>query len=244
MVRGLLGKKVGMTQIFNKDGNVVPVTVIEAGPCKVLSIMDSPLKLKLGFEKIKESRVKKPEQGFFKKIKVEPLRSIREFESSDNKDYQVGKEIQTDIFKPGDYVDVSGISQGKGFQGGMKRWNWDGGPAGHGSMHHRRVGSIGASADPSRTLKGTHMPGHMGAGKVTVQNLRVMQIDVEKNLLLVEGAVPGHKNTLLTILRSKKKAYKSLDDKPALSGKKRNPMKQSKAKAGKKAKPAKKKGKK
>lgn len=236
MLRGLLGKKLGMTQIFDKGGNTIPVTVIEAGPCTVLSIMDSPLKVKLGFEKIKESRLRKPELGLFKKIGVEPLRSIREFESSDNKDYQVGKEVKTDIFKPGDYVDVSGVSQGKGFQGGMKRWNWSGGPAGHGSMHHRRVGSIGASADPSRTLVGTHMPGHMGARKVTVQSLRVMQIDVEKNLLLVEGAVPGHKNTLLTINRSKKKAYRSLEEKAAHSGKKRNPMKQSKGRVVKKVK--------
>jgi len=231
MIRGLVGRKLGMTQFFNKSGNVVPVTVVEAGPCLILGLMEEPLKVKIGFEPVKESRVKKPALGFFKKINVAPVRLIKEFESTDNKDYQVGREIKADIFKPGDFVDVSAISQGKGFQGGMKRWHWAGGPKGHGSMHHRRVGSIGASADPSRTFKGTHMPGQMGNRKVTVQGLRIMAVDVDNNLLLIQGAIPGHKNSFITVNRSKKKVFRSLDEKPAAHVHKRNPMKQSKSKA-------------
>ncbi len=234
MISGLIGKKLGMTQIFDQDGNIIPVTVVEAGPCFVLKLIDSPLKIALGFNPVKESRLTKPRLGLFKKIGVAPLRTIREFRSTDNKDYKVGQEIKADIFKPGDFVSVTGTSIGKGFQGGMKRWNWSGGPAGHGSMHHRRVGSIGASSDPSRVLKGTHMPGHMGMDQVTVENLRVMQIDQDHNLLMLRGAVPGHKNSLITINRSRKKVFKSLEEKKEVVAIKRNPMKQSKAKvAGK-----------
>ena len=231
MISGLIGKKLGMTQIFDGEGNVIPVTVIEAGPCFVLKLIDSPLKIALGFNPTKESRLRKPQAAFYKKIGVSPLRMIREFRSTDNKPYKVGQEIRVDLFRAGDFVDVTGVSIGKGFQGGMKRWNWSGGPAGHGSMHHRRVGSIGASSDPSRVLRGTHMPGHMGMDQVTVQNLRVIQIDQDNNLLLVRGAVPGHKNAFVTINRSRKKAFKSLDEKKATVAVKRNPMKQSKAKA-------------
>lgn len=236
MISGIIAKKLGMSQIYDNDGNVIPVTVVEAGPCYVLNLLSvngSREKVQLGFEKAKESRLTKPQLGYFKKIGVAPVRHIREFESKDNKEYQVGQEVKTDVFKPGDFIDVSGISRGKGFQGGMKRWNWSGGPAGHGSMHHRRVGSIGASADPSRTFRGTHMPGRMGAKKVTVQGLRVMQILPEQNIIVIKGAVPGHKNTLLNITLSKKKAYKSLEEKRAAVVHKKNPMKQSKAKAGK-----------
>lgn len=236
MIRGLLGKKMGMTQIFDKDGDVVPVTVVAAGPCTVLGLQDSPAKVKVGFEQIKESRVNKPLAGFFKKTGVAPLRVIKEFESTDNKDYKIGQELKADIFKPGDYVDVCGTSIGKGFQGGMKRWNWMGGPAAHGSMHHRRVGSIGASADPSRTLRGTNMPGHMGARTITAQGLRVMGVDAEKNTILLKGAVPGHTNAYLEIYRSKKKAFKPLDVEHKAVVRKVNPMKQSKAKAAGKGK--------
>jgi len=232
MTKGLLGKKLGMTQIFDSDGNVIPVTVIEAGPCRIMGLIDTPCqKVQLGFEAMRESRVKKPRIGFFKKIGVPPVRVIREFESTDNKQYEVGQEIKSDLFKPGDFVDVTGISKGKGFQGGVKRWHWSGGPKTHGSMHHRRVGSIGASADPSRVYKGTHMPGQMGARRVSIQGLRVMQVDPENNLLLVKGAVPGHRRSLLAIRLSKKKLYQSLEEKKARHAKSRNPMKQSKGKA-------------
>lgn len=231
MIRGLLGKKLGMTQIFDKDGNFVPVTVVEAGPCTVLELKESPVKVKLGFGSIKESRINKAELGFFKKIGVAPLRIVKEFYSTDNAEYKIGQEIKADFFQPGDFVDVTGTTIGKGFQGGMKRWNWSGGPGGHGSMHHRRVGSIGASADPSRTLRGTNMPGHMGNKKATVQGLRIMGVDIETNTILIQGAVPGHANAILSINRSRKKAFKSLDEKKAFVVRKVNPMKQSKAKA-------------
>ena len=231
MIRGLLGKKLGMTQVFDADGNAVAVTVIEAGPCRVLSLMEKPLKIKIGFAEKRESRVRKPELGFFKKAGVPPMKLVREMESTDNKDYQVGQEVKADIFKPGDFVDVCGISQGKGFQGGMARWNWRGGGAAHGSMHHRRVGSIGSSAWPSRTFRGHHMPGHMGADRVTVQGLRVIQVDAPNNLVLIKGAVPGHRNSFVTVLMSQKKAFRPLGEVRVTAAKSRNPIKQSKAKS-------------
>ena len=223
-----------MTQIFNKEGMVVPVTVVETGPCTILELKDSPLKVTLGFDEIKESRLPKPQRGFFKKIGVKPLRRVREFISTDNSEYKVGQELKADFFQAGDYVDVTGVTIGKGFQGGMKRHNWSGGPAGHGSMHHRRVGSIGACATPSKVVKGFPMPGHMGNKKQTTQGLRVMGVDLEKNVILLKGTVPGSDNGYVTICRSTKKAYKSLDEKRAVVVRKVNPMKQSKAKAGKK----------
>jgi len=231
MVRGLLGKKLGMTQIFDKDGNVVPVTVVEAGPCYVLELQESPVKVKLGYEEARESRLNKAQLGFFKKSGVKALRVIKEFETQEGDPCEIGQEIKADLFQAGDFVDVSGVSIGKGFQGGMKRWNWSGGPAGHGSMHHRRVGSIGSSADPSRTFKGRHMPGHMGAEKTTTQGLRVIDVDIENNLLMIKGAVPGHKRSYIVINKSKRKAFRSLDEKKAVHVGKKNPMKQSKSKA-------------
>jgi large subunit ribosomal protein L3 len=231
MIQGLLGKKVGMTQIFDKEGNVIPVTMIKMGPCSILGITEAPLRrVTVGFQSAKESQVRKPQLGFFRKAGVSPVRHIKEFESVDNTGYQVGQELKVDVFKPGEYVDVTGISEGKGFQGGMKRWNWKGGPAAHGSMHHRRVGSISSSSDPSRTYVGRHMPGHMGARQVTVQGLRVMTVDLEQGLLLVKGAIPGARRGIVAVNRSKKKAYRSLDEQKVAVVKKINPMKQSKAK--------------
>ncbi len=236
MIRGLLGKKIGMTQVFDAEGNTVAVTVVEAGPCRVLSLVEKPVKIKLGFEEKRESRVRKPELGVFKKANVPAMRLVREISSTDNKNYQVGQEIKADIFKPGDYVDVCGISRGKGFQGGMVRWNWSGGGAAHGSMHHRRIGSAGSSAWPSRTFRGHHMPGHMGMDRVTVQGLRVIQVDPVNNLVLIKGAVPGHRNSFVTILLSKKKVFRPLGEVRATAEKSRNPMKQSKAKSAGKGK--------
>lgn len=236
MIRGLMGKKVGMTQIFDTEGNIIPVTVVEAGPCTVLALKDKPSKVVLGYMSVKENRLNKPELGFFKKNNVNPLKHIKEFKSTDNKDYKVGQELKADFFQAGDFVDVTGTSIGKGFQGGMVRWGWNGGPAAHGSMHHRRIGSNSSSSDPSRTFKGKHMPGHMGMDTVTVQSLRVMRVDADNNLILVKGCVPGHKNGLLCINKSFKKAYRSLDDKREVVAVKRNPMKQSKASVAKTAK--------
>jgi len=230
-----MGKKVGMTQIFDNEGNIIPVTLVETGPCTILGLKEKPMKVVLGYLPAKESRMQKPVLGFLKKNGVGPLKHIKEFASTDNKEYKIGQELKADQFKAGEYVDVTGTSIGKGFQGGMVRWNWSGGPAAHGSMHHRRVGSIGASSDPSRVYKGTHMPGHMGMGTVTVQSLRVMRVDAGNNMILVKGCVPGHKDGLVYINRSKKKAFRALDEKKEVVAVKRNPMKQSKASVAKTA---------
>jgi large subunit ribosomal protein L3 len=204
---GILGKKIGMTQIFTSDGKLVPVTAIEAGPCSVLAIKEK--KLQLGFDSVSEGhkhkRLKKPLLGYFKKINIPPCRFIRELAGDPVKEYKVGEEVKVDIFKSGDFVDVTGISIGKGFQGGMKRWNWSGSSMTHGSMSHRRVGSLGSSTSPGRVWKGHHLPGHMGAARITVQNLQVVRVDPQNNFLLVKGAVPGTKNSYLVIKKAKKK---------------------------------------
>lgn len=202
MAIGLLGKKLGMTQIIKPDGGFVPVTCLETGPCVVLGIKDKSIIV--GFEDVKEKKVKKPQLGFFKKINVSPKNVIKEI-PKDSEEYKVGQEIKVDVFQEGDFVDIKGVSIGKGFQGGVKRFHWKGGPRSHGSMSHRRVGSLGASAYPSRVMKGHPLPGHMGARLVTVQNLKVVQVDKENNLLLVKGAVPGSENNILMIRMSKKK---------------------------------------
>lgn len=199
---GLLGKKLGMTQVYIDSGELVDVTAIEAGPCPVLAIKEKSVQL--GFDLVKENRLKKPISGYFKKLKITPRKVIKEFTKGAG-EYQVGQELKVDLFKAGDFVDVSGTSLGKGFQGGMKRWHWHGGPQTHGSTSHRRVGSIGSTTTPGRVWRGHHMPGHMGACKVTTQNLKVVKVDLDNNILLVKGSVPGHKNSYLTINKAKKK---------------------------------------
>ncbi|MGD0335886.1 MAG: 50S ribosomal protein L3 [Candidatus Omnitrophota bacterium] len=199
---GLLGKKIGMTQVFTENGNMVCVTAIEAGPCSVLAIKEKSIQL--GFDLAKENRLSKPLLGFFKKINVAPRKIIREVAKEPAKEYKVGEEIKVDMFSNGEHVDVSGISLGKGFQGGMKRWHWHGGPQTHGSTSHRRVGSIGSTTTPGRVWKGHHMPGHMGNRHVTVQNLEVIKVDIQNNIILVKGALPGHKNSYLVIRKTKK----------------------------------------
>ena len=205
MIRGIMGKKIGMTQIFDTEGNITPVTVVEAGPCTVLGLKDKPkMKVVLGYETVKETRLKKPILGFFKKAGVTPSKHIKEFESADNKDYKIGDQLKADLFKAGDFVDVTGTSIGKGFQGGMVRWNWNGGPAAHGSMHHRAPGSIGASSFPSRVVPGMRMAGRMGDAQVTVRNLEIVEIDTEDNVLAVKGAVPGPNGGYVVVRRSKR----------------------------------------
>jgi large subunit ribosomal protein L3 len=199
----ILGKKIGMTQVFGEDGKVTPVTAIDAGPCVVMGLTDK--NVMVAYEDIKENKLKRPQAGVFKKLNLAPKRYVRELRVQDKANFKVGDEIKVDIFKEGDYVDVSGVSIGKGFQGGMKRWHWMGTPQTHGSMSHRRVGSIGASSDPSRVVKGKTMAGHMGADNITVQNLKVMRVDLANNILVVKGAVPGHRNTLLEIRKAIKK---------------------------------------
>ena len=206
---GLIGKKIGMTQVFASDSRQVGVTAIEAGPCPILMIKDK--NIQLGFGLAKEKNLKKPQLGLFKKINISPRKVIKDLSKEANVEYKVGDELKVDLFAEGDFVDVSGISIGKGFQGGMKRWHWQGGPRTHGSTSHRRVGSIGSSTTPGRVFRGHHMPGHMGAEKVTVQNLKVIKVDLENNVLLVEGAVPGHKNGYIIITKAiKKKAKKQV----------------------------------
>ncbi|MFA4853865.1 MAG: 50S ribosomal protein L3 [Candidatus Omnitrophota bacterium] len=203
---GLIGKKIGMTQVYAVDGSQVGVTAIEAGPCPVLAVKDK--NVQLGFEPVAEKRLKKPQAGFFKKLNIAPHKLIKDLTKEANVEYKVGDQLKVDLFAEGDFVDVSGISIGKGFQGGMKRWHWQGGPMTHGSTSRRRVGSIGSSTTPGRVFKGHHMPGHMGAEKVTVQNLKIIRVDLANNVLLVEGAVPGHKNGYIVITKAKKKKAK------------------------------------
>ncbi len=200
---GILGKKIGMTQVFRDDGKLVGVTAIEAGPCAVLAV--NAKNVKLGFDLAVEKRMKKPALGIFKKINITPRKFVKEIPKDASREYKIGEELKADLFKVGDFVDVTGISLGKGFQGGMKRWHWAGGPSTHGHTSHRRVGSIGSTTTPGRVWKGHHMPGHMGAEQVTVQNLRVEKVDLEKNLLLIGGGVPGHDNGYLVIKKAIKK---------------------------------------
>ncbi|MBL7129918.1 MAG: 50S ribosomal protein L3 [Candidatus Omnitrophica bacterium] len=207
MLDTMLGRKIGMTQIFDESGASIPVTAISVGPCVILGFTEK--NIRLGYEDIEEKKVKKPQLGMFKKLNISPKRIIREVEDNfKDQEIKIGSQIAVDIFKNGDFVDVVGTSIGKGFQGGMKRWNWSGGSGGHGSMTHRRPGSIGSSADPSRVFKGHHMPGHMGNKRSTVQNLKVMRVDIQNNILLVEGQTPGPKNNLLIIRKAKKKQNK------------------------------------
>lgn len=192
---GLLGRKVGMTQLFDPQGRAVPVTVLEVGPCVVTQIRTRDKHgynaVQIGFGEKREKRFTKPVLGFFKKSGVPPKRFLREIRTDAIEGLSVGQELKVNHFEAGEYVDVEGISIGKGFQGVVKRHHFIGGPKTHGSMFGRVAGSIGASSFPSRVVKGMRMPGRMGNQRVTVQNLRVVQVDAENNLLVLEGAVPG-----------------------------------------------------
>ncbi|MDP4092434.1 MAG: 50S ribosomal protein L3 [Bacillota bacterium] len=204
MQKVILGKKVGMTQIFNEDGLAIPVTVIEAGPCTVVQKMTADKEgysaIKVGFGTVSEKRINKPQKGLFAKLKVAPKKYLREFRLADADKFEIGQEIKVnDMFQTGDRVDVSGVSKGKGFQGTIKRYGQHGGADTHGSMYHRRVGSMGSNTSPARVFKGKKLPGHMGVDSVTVQNLDIVRVDEERNLLLVKGAVPGAKGSLLVI---------------------------------------------
>lgn len=195
MKKAILGRKLGMTQIFDENGKVVPVTVVEAGPCVVLQKKTEEKEgynaIQVGFENIREKLANKPKKGHFAKAGVSVKRIVREFRLDNIDEYEVGNEIKADIFAAGDKVDVSGVSKGKGFQGTIKRWNMQRGPMSHGSKYHRAVGSMGASSFPSRTFKNKKMPGQMGNKKATVLNLEVVKIMPEKNVILIKGGVPG-----------------------------------------------------
>ncbi len=213
MIKGILGKKLGMTQIFAVDGRRVPVTVVEAGPCVVLqkktTETDGYAALQIGFGEKKAQRVNKPQMGHFKKAAKGAFAHVRELKAANVDDYQVGDEIACSLFAPGDIVDVTGTSKGKGFQGVIKRWHFAGGRATHGSMFHRAPGSIGCSAWPSRVFKGKKMAGQMGNARVTTQNLVIVEVRPEQNLLLIKGAVPGPKNGLVEIRKGIKAKAKA-----------------------------------
>ena len=209
MLKGIIGKKLGMTQIFHEEGGVVPVTVVQAGPCKVVQIKtasrDQYAAVQLGFEERDMKRVKKPLQGHFTKAQVPAFRYLKEFRVADAESFQIGQEITVEAFKVGDQVDVTGVSKGKGFMGVVKRWGFRGGRATHGSMFHRAPGSIGASSYPSRVWPGQKMGGHQGDQTTTLQNLEVIDVRPRQNLLLIKGAVPGGVKGLLFIREAKKK---------------------------------------
>ena len=207
-MKALIGKKIGMTQIFDEKGNIVPVTAIEVGPCTVTQIktvdQDGYQSIQLGFEDVKESKLTKPELGKFKKSKLTPKKYLREFPIESVDGINVGDEFKADVFEVGDRVDIQGTSKGKGFQGVIKRHGQSRGPMGHGSMYHRRPGSMGPTSTPGRVFKGKNLPGHMGVETVTIQNLEVVKVDLDKNIILVKGSVPGAKKSILKIRKSVK----------------------------------------
>lgn len=211
MQKGLIGKKIGMTQIFDENGKVIPVTVVEAGPCAVVQKKtvenDGYCAVQLGFSDAKVNRVNKPLKGHFAKGDVAPKKVLREFRLEDDSALNVGDIVKADIFADGEYVDVTGTSKGKGYQGTIKRWNGARLKETHGTGPvHRHAGSMGACSTPSRIFKGKKMPGHMGAETVTVQNLIIAKVDAENNLLAIKGAVPGPKGGTVLVYNSVKKA--------------------------------------
>jgi large subunit ribosomal protein L3 len=206
---GILGKKLGMTNVYDDAGKIVPVTLIEAGPCHVVQVKskerDGYNAIQVGFGVKRDSLVNSPDKGRFKKAGVPAARFVKEITVVDPAVYKAGQKIEVDVFAKGDYVDITGTSIGKGFQGGVRRWGWSGGDSGHGSMFHRAVGSIQSGARLGRVTKGHHLPGHMGVDKITIQNLEVIDVDKTNNLILVKGNVPGHKNSFLMIKEARKR---------------------------------------
>jgi len=208
-MRGILGRKVGMTRIFDESGTVIPVTVIEAGPCFVTQKKtvekDGYSAIQIGFDEEEQRKLTRPEWMRLKKVDLPPLRHLRELRMKDVSGYEVGQKLLADVFKTGDHVDVTGISKGRGFAGVVKRHGFHGGPKTHGqSDRHRRSGSIGSGTTPGRVYKGTRMGGHMGSQNATIQNLKIVMVDTERNLILVRGPVPGGKKGLVLIVEAVK----------------------------------------
>ena len=210
MKKAILATKVGMTQIFNEDGVLIPVTVLQAGPCVVTQVKteenDGYSAVQVGYADKRENLVNKPMKGHFEKAGVSCKRFVKEFKLDNAAEYELGQEIKVDVFEAGDHIDATAISKGKGYQGAIKRHGQFRGPMAHGSKYHRHAGSNGAASDPSKVFKGKKMPGQMGNKQITIQNLEVVRVDAENNLLLVKGAVPGPKKSLVTI----KETVKSL----------------------------------
>jgi len=205
--KAIMGRKIGMTQIFDENDKAVPVTIVEAGPCTVLqkknSETDGYSAIQVGFYNLKEKQVNKPARGHFKKANVKPLRYIKEFRVKDIEAYEIGQELKADLFNPGDIIDVVGTSKGKGFAGAVKRHNFARGSMGHGSKYHRRPGSLAAKG-PARVFKGRKLPGHLGGERVTVQGLKVVKVYPERNLILIKGSIPGPRKGLVIIKDSVK----------------------------------------
>lgn len=208
MKKGIIGKKLGMTQIFMEDGTCVPVTVVQAGPCvvtqKKTAACDGYNAVQVGFESVNASTATKPQLGHCTKSGQGVFKHLRELQFDDSTELNLGDTLSVDQFAPGDFIDVTGTSIGKGFQGVIKRYNFSGGRASHGSRFHRAPGSIGASATPSHVFKNKKMPGQMGNARVTVQRLQIVRIDAAENLLLIKGSVPGHRNNVVLIKNSVK----------------------------------------
>lgn len=208
MKKAILTTKVGMTQIFNEDGVLTPVTVLQAGPCVVTQVKtvdnDGYSAIQVGYGDIREKLVNKPKKGHFAKAGVSAKRYVKEFKLEDAESYTLGQEIKADVFAAGDKIDATAKSKGKGFQGAIKRYGQSRGPMAHGSKYHRHAGSNGSATTPGRVFKGKRMPGHMGAVRVTVQNLEVVRVDADQNLILVKGAVPGPKKSLVMLKESVK----------------------------------------
>ena len=206
MNKAIIGKKLGMSQIFAPDGKVIPVTVVLAGPCPVVQKKtvekDGYAALQVAFEDTKESRVNKPVAGQFKKANVAVKRFLRELRLENVESYEIGQEIKCDVFAAGDHVDVVGTTKGRGFSGTIQRWNTARGPMAHGSGYHRGVGSLSSNSDPSRVFKNKKMPGQYGAERVTIQNLEIARVDADRNLLLIKGGIPGAKGSLVVVKQS------------------------------------------
>ncbi|MBQ9157452.1 MAG: 50S ribosomal protein L3 [Eubacterium sp.] len=203
MKKAILATKIGMTQIFAEDGELIPVTVLQAGPCVVTQVKtvenDGYSAVQVGFQDKREKLTTKPMKGHFDKAGTAPKRFVKELKLDDAENYTVGQEIKADMFEAGDKIDATAISKGKGYQGAIKRHGQHTGPKTHGSKYHRHAGSNGMASDPSKVMKGKKMPGHMGSVQVTVQNLEVVRIDAENNVILVKGSVPGPKKALVTL---------------------------------------------
>ncbi|HHT83958.1 MAG TPA: 50S ribosomal protein L3 [Clostridiales bacterium] len=208
MKKAILGKKLGMSQIFAADGAVIPVTVVEAGPCPIIQIKtkdkDGYSAIQIGFGEKKERRVNNPLKGHFKKSGVTPRRYLREFRIEEGDKFEVSQEIKCDIFAVGDKVDVTGISKGRGFTGTIQRWNTHRGPMAHGSGYHRGVGSLSGCSSPSRVFKNKKMPGQYGNEQVTIQNLEIVKVDTARNLLFIKGGIPGARNGLVSVKQTVK----------------------------------------
>lgn len=204
MLKAILGKKIGMTQIFTEEGAMIPVTVVEAGPCVVTQVKteesDGYKAIQVGFGEVKEKLVNKPTMGQFKKTGIDAKKYLREFRTEE--EFKIGDEIKVDVFEKGESIDVTAITKGKGYAGAIKRWGQHRGPMAHGSKYHRGQGSMGAKSDPGRVFKTKKMPGHLGSVQRTIINVKVAGVDADKNLLLIKGSVPGAKGQLLTIRKS------------------------------------------